>query len=145
MLKSSLLIISRGSVGVRVGMKSLLLGVHQFAWNPITVWIAWYKLYGCPNFKETICIIIHDWGYWFCCDMDGIEGERHPEFGARLTGKLFGDEYYQIVLFHSRHYSKLVGKEPSKLVGQTRYRSSMIRSISISCVQLRMVRLRNIV
>jgi hypothetical protein len=100
---------------MKTGMKSLLFGVHQFAWHPITVWLAWYKLYGRPTWKETICIIIHDWGYWFCPNMDGPEGERHPEFGAAIAGKLFGTDYYYLVLLHSRHYAKIDGREPSKL------------------------------
>ncbi len=36
-------------------------------------------------------------------------------FGARIAGELFGEEYYNLVLLHSRHYARLVGKEPSKL------------------------------
>jgi hypothetical protein len=97
------------------GRKSLLYGVHQFIWHPITVWLAWYHLYGRPTFKESICIIIHDWGYWFTSNMDGPEGERHPEFGARIADKLLGKEYYNLVLLHSRHYARLIGQEPSKL------------------------------
>ena len=98
-----------------IGRKSLLYGVHQFVWHPITVWLAWYHLYGRPTFKETICIIIHDWGYWFTPNMDGPEGEKHPVYGARIAGELFGEEYYNLVLLHSRHYARLVGKDPSKL------------------------------
>jgi len=26
------------------------------------------------DWKEIICIFIHDWGYWFCADMDGEDG-----------------------------------------------------------------------
>lgn len=100
---------------MKTGMKSLLFGVHQFIWHPITVWLAWLRLYGRPTWRESVCIIIHDWGYWFTPNMDGPEGERHPEFGAHIAGKLFGRAYYELVLLHSRHYAKIVGKEPSKL------------------------------
>jgi hypothetical protein len=100
---------------MKTGRKSLLFGVHQFIWHPITVWLAWRNLYGRPSFKESICIIIHDWGYWFTPNMDGPEGEKHPEVGARIAGKLFGKEYYNLVLLHSRHYARLIDKDPSRL------------------------------
>jgi len=98
-----------------VGSRSIIFGVHQFIWHPITVYIAWCKLYGIPNLKETVCIIIHDWGYWNSPNMDGEEGEKHTEVAAKIAGKLFGQEYYDLCLLHSRHYAKNVGKEPSKL------------------------------
>ena len=100
---------------MKVGLKSLLFGVHQFLWHPITVLIAWWHLYGKPSWRELICIIIHDWGYWFTFNMDGTEGERHPIFAARLAGKWFGPAYSDLCLYHSRHYAKRVGAEPSKL------------------------------
>lgn len=100
---------------MKVGRKSLLFGVHQFLWHPITVLVAWWYLYGRPSWKELICIIIHDWGYWFSPNMDGDEGECHPEFGAKIAGKLFGKKYRDLVLYHSRHYARNAGVEPSKL------------------------------
>lgn len=100
---------------MKLGQRSLLFGVHQFIWHPVTVLIAWYKLYGLPNWKELICIIIHDWGYWFAPNMDGEEGERHPEFAARWAGKLLGHEYYLLCLLHSRHYARNQNLKPSKL------------------------------
>lgn len=100
---------------MKTGRKSLLFGVHQFIWHPITAWLAWYNLYGRPTWRESICILIHDWGYWFTPNMDGPEGEKHPEYGALLAWKWLGQPYYDLVLLHSRHYAKLVGKEPSKL------------------------------
>lgn len=77
--------------------------------------MAWLKLYGRPSIKEIICIIIHDWGYWGCPNMDGVEGEKHPEFAARIAGKLFGEGYYNLCLLHSRHYARNAGLEPSQL------------------------------
>lgn len=97
------------------GSKSLLFGVHQFIWHPATVLIAWIRLYGRPNWKEVICIIVHDWGYWGSPNMDGEEGECHPEIGARIAGALFGREYYDLCLLHSRHYARKVNREPSRL------------------------------
>jgi len=71
---------------MNVGTKSLLWGVHQFAFHPVTVLLAWRELYGTwPNWKEMVCIIIHDWGYWGSPNMDGEEGEMHPIFAADLA------------------------------------------------------------
>lgn len=98
-----------------VGRRSVLFGVHQFLWHPITVLLAWLRLYGRPTWKELVCIIVHDWGYWFCPNIDGEEGERHPELGAKLAGRWFGPEYQLLCICHSRHYAYLLGCEPSKL------------------------------
>lgn len=101
---------------MKTGTKSLLFGVHQFAWHPLTVWLAWVWLYRrIPTVKETICIIIHDWGYWASEKMDDERGERHPELGAKIAMRLFGSEHHHLCLFHSRHYARNAGKEPSLL------------------------------
>lgn len=100
---------------MKVGTKSLLFGVHQFILHPLVVLRAWIYLYGLPNLKELVCIIIHDWGYLGLPNMDGNEGTKHPEFAAKLAGKWFGQEYYDLCICHSRHYAKVIGKEPSKL------------------------------
>lgn len=71
---------------MKVGTKSLLFGVHQFIWHPITVARAWRRLHRkWPTLAECICIFVHDWGYWGCNDMDGPEGKNHPKLGARLA------------------------------------------------------------
>jgi hypothetical protein len=110
-----------------VGTKSLLFGVHQFLWHPITVFAAWYELYGMPNWKECVCIFIHDWGYWGCPNMDGLEGEKHPEFAATIAknyldtwknlylSKPMSWKYHDLCLYHSRHYARYHGVEPSML------------------------------
>ena len=100
---------------MKVGTKSLLFGVHQFIIHPIVVYRAWKYLYGRPTWREVICIIIHDWGYWGKPNMDGVEGERHPELGAKIALKLFGIKYRDLCIYHSRHYARLTGDEPSKL------------------------------
>lgn len=100
---------------MNVGTKSILFGVHQFIWHPITVYMAWKELYGRPTWKEIICIIIHDWGYWGSPNMDGVEGERHPEWAAKVVSKYLGQEYEILCLFHSRHYARIYDATPSKL------------------------------
>ena len=115
---------------MKTGTKSLLFGVHQIIWHPVTVLLAWIELYGLPNWKECVCIVIHDWGYWGSPNMDGVEGEKHPEWAARFASRYldpeeYGDEVYgkflvkdeweQFCLFHSRHYAKRHNQDPSKL------------------------------
>lgn len=100
---------------MKTGTKSLLFGVHQFVWHSITVLLAWHKLYGWPNWKEFVCIIIHDWGYWFCENMDDGEGKTHPFWGALKAGGWFGGRYYSLCLRHSRHLAKHLNQQPSKL------------------------------
>jgi hypothetical protein len=98
-----------------VGSRSLLFGVHQFLWHPWTVYRAWLYLYGKPTWREIVCIIVHDLGYWGKSDMDGEEGTRHPEVGANFASRILGEEYRKLVLYHSRHYAKLQNEVPSKL------------------------------
>ncbi len=101
---------------MKKGTKSILFGVHQFLWHPFTVWLAWIWLYKrAPSYKELVCIIIHDWGYWGKVNMDDEDGETHPEAGARIANKLFGSKYHYLCLFHSRHYARNAGVEPSAL------------------------------
>jgi len=98
-----------------VGTKSLLFGVHQFIIHPIVVLVAWFNLYGLPTWRELICIVIHDWGYFGKPNMDGPEGESHPELGASIAGWLFGRRHRSLCLYHSRHYARRHHLEPSKL------------------------------
>jgi len=100
---------------MKVGTKSLLFGVHQFIFHPISVLLAWIKLYGRPSWKELVCIVIHDWGYWGKPNMDGIEGEKHTVLGARIALRLFGRKYHDLCLLHSRHYARQFCMTPSKL------------------------------
>lgn len=102
------------------GTKSLLFGVHQFAWHPVTVWIAWLRLYReAPSWRVTACIVFHDWGYWGVKEMDGPDGEYHPTLGARIAHRLFDEstsyEWHDFCLHHSRYLSQKLGVEPSKL------------------------------
>lgn len=107
-----------------VGTKSLLFGVHQFIWHPVTVFLAWYEMYGCPSLNELIAIIIHDWGYWGCRTMDGEDGNKHPKKIAtalynKYTVNLLGlsrlAEISTLVLLHSRHTARDLGAKPSKV------------------------------
>lgn len=74
---------------MKVGTKSILFGCHQFLWHPLTVLLAYRKLFRTwPDFYGCLCIFFHDWGYWGCGDIDGNEGKLHPLLGAQIVGKL---------------------------------------------------------
>jgi hypothetical protein len=47
--------------------------------------------------------------------MDGVEGEKHPELAANIALKLFGKQYHDLCLCHSRHYARNINIEPSRL------------------------------
>jgi hypothetical protein len=101
--------------GMKVGTKSLLIGVHQIVWHPLTVYRAWSRLYGRPNLREALCIILHDWGYWGSLEMDGPTGAKHPEAGAAIAAALFDGAHGDLVLLHSRRYALDRKRNPSKL------------------------------
>jgi len=107
---------------MKTGTKSLLFGVHQFVWHPITVTLAWRKLYGeWPSIGMLCAIVIHDWGYWGSPNMDGPEGELHAERSSKLALKWLGPYYQLQVLCHSRHYAKAHNLTPSDLCWADKY------------------------
>ena len=101
---------------MRTGTKELLFGYHHFLLHPVCVILAWRRLYGeWPRWREAVCILIHDWGYWGKPNVEGAEGTAHPEFGARIANALFGREYRDLVRCHSRRHARAYGREPSRL------------------------------
>lgn len=101
---------------MRIGTKSILFGVHQFAVHPWIVAMAWWCLYGFPwDPRLWMAFFLHDLGYVGKPNMDGIEGETHPEFAARIMAALFGQEWGDFTLFHSRFYAKKLGRPFSRL------------------------------
>lgn len=102
---------------MKVGRKSLLFGVHNIIWHPITVYVAWVKLYKeYPTWREAFCILIHDWGYWKCNDMDGKDGQEHPYAAACILRRLgWEDKYIKLCMFHSRTFANNHMAKPSKL------------------------------
>lgn len=108
---------------MRVGTKSILFGVHQFVWHPITVYVAYCKVHHrLPTLWETVGIICHDWGYWGCADMDGPDGINHPRAGAQIAARICGlfsnaaawDVYF-FCLYHSSHFASSCGAPTSEL------------------------------
>ena len=101
---------------MKIGTKSLLFGAHQFALHPLFLALAWGKLYGLPlDPRLWVAFVVHDWGYWGKSNMDGDEGQSHPELGGRIMGRLFGQEWGDFTRLHSRYYAKREGRAPSPL------------------------------
>lgn len=100
---------------MKTGTKSVLWGVHQFIWHPITVLLAWMDLYGRPKMWEIFCILVHDIGYIGKSEMDGPEGQQHPELGAKIAGWIFGERAKLECLGHSRSYAEAKGIPTSRL------------------------------
>lgn len=114
---------------MKVGTKSLLFGVHQFLWHPLTVGLAWRRLYGAwPKWHEWIAIACHDLGYWGKPNMDGPEGRTHPILGARIAARIvrffnptLEGQTFNLTLYHSREYARNVSAEPSRLCWADKY------------------------
>ncbi len=112
---------------MRIGTRSVLFGAHCFILHPWFVAAAWTKLYGFPwDVRLWFAFFLHDIGYLFKPNMDGPEGESHPEVGARIMGRLFdrdrfgmGDaeryRWHDFCLYHSRYYAKRNGHAVSRL------------------------------
>lgn len=126
-----------------IGTKSVLFGAHCFFLHPWFVAAAWWKLYGFPwDPRLWVAFFVHDIGYLGKPNMDGPEGERHVEVGARIMGWLFDWPRYRTIqntacreywlggntedwvpnqtwhdfsLYHSRYYAKRNGKPVSRL------------------------------
>lgn len=100
---------------MRIGTRSVLFGVHQFLLHPVLLFVAWWKLYGFPwDPRLWLAFFVHDLGYLGKPNMDGLEGEAHPILGARIMG-LFGQEWHDLVLLHSRYFAAAKGRQPSRL------------------------------
>lgn len=108
---------------MNVGTKSVLFGVHQFLWHPMTVALAFCRVHRrLPSWWEAIGIATHDLGYWGCTDMDGDSGINHPQVGARLAARIVGIfsedracDVYFFCLYHSSSYARRCDELPSAL------------------------------
>jgi hypothetical protein len=101
---------------MRVGTKSILFGVHNFVLHPPLVAIAWWRLYGFPRDPRLwVAFLVHDAGYFGRRSMEGPDGERHVELGARIMGRLFGSQWADFCRRHSRFYARARSLTVSKL------------------------------
>lgn len=101
---------------MKIGTKSILFGAHCFLIHPWVVALAWWRLYGFPfDPRLWVAFFVHDLGYLGKPNMDGPEGECHPEAGAALMRRLFGRQWGEFTLYHSRYYAKRNGAQFSRL------------------------------
>jgi hypothetical protein len=99
---------------MRTAVRSYLVGMHNPIIHSATVLVAWIKIYkGLPSIKESICIFVHDIGYLKQTAIDG-DDNNHPELGAKMC-RLFGPEYFNLCIAHSRDYAKKLKLPLSKL------------------------------
>ena len=111
------------------GLRSVLFGMHNPIIHGFLVSIAWKKIYQeTPNFKEFVCILLHDIGYIEQNFIDG-KNDRHPELGAKICGRLFGKNYYILCITHSRYYAKKLGLPLSRLGYADKYSVLLIPNL----------------
>ena len=84
--------------------------------HPITVGIAWWKLYGPPlDPRLWIAFLVHDLGYLGKSSVEGPIGETHVELGAHIMQALFGASWGEFCRRHSRYYARSRGLRISRL------------------------------
>jgi hypothetical protein len=129
-------LLGKGVEIMNVGTKSVLFGAHCFFLHPFFVASAWRKLYGLPlDPRIYVAFMVHDLGYLGKPNMDGPEGEKHVELGAKIMHWLFDRpckccehvsltqyaqlrhdyKWHDFCLYHSRYYAKKNGAAVSKL------------------------------
>jgi hypothetical protein len=102
---------------MKLGTRSILFGAHCWFIHPWFVAVAWTKLYRFPyDPRLWVAFFVHDLGYIGMPNMDGIEGQRHPELGGQIMSWLFGKEWGEFTRFHSRYYARLENKPVSPLM-----------------------------
>ena len=101
---------------MRVGTKSVIFGVHATLVHPFFVAYAWSRLFGFPwDPRLWVAFLVHDLGYICKANMESSEGQQHVVLGGRIMSWLFGPEWRDFTLCHSRHWAERVGKKYSKL------------------------------
>ena len=101
---------------MKIGTKSVLFGYHCFAIHPWFVAWAWWQLYGFPwDPRLWVAFFTHDLGYIGKPNMDGPEGESHPELGRKIMQRLFGQQWGDFTLLHSRFVARSYGVPWSRL------------------------------
>ncbi len=72
----------------------------------------WLPLRSAPVGRS---FFVHDLGYWGQPNRTAPRARRIPSLARRSWRKLFGDEWGDFCLLHSRYYSKRLGRATSKL------------------------------
>ena len=101
---------------MKLGTKTVLFGTHSPLIHTWMVALAWRRLYGFPwDPRLWVAFVVHDLGYWGKPNLDGPEGTTHPQLGARIMWRLFGPDWYDFCLLHSRHYARMLDRPTSPL------------------------------
>jgi hypothetical protein len=110
-----------------LGTRSVLFGAHQFLLHPLFLAIAWTKLYGFPlDPRLWAAFFLHDVGYIGKDNLDGAEGETHPELGGRVMTILFGEPWGEFTMYHSRFFASLDGRTPSALCAADKLATTIV-------------------
>ena len=101
---------------MKIGTKSLLAGAHCLTIHPLFVWRAWWRLFGVAWDPRILCAcFLHDIGYFGRDEIEGPTGDEHVLLGARLMGWVFGPEWADECVRHSRSWCKRTGLPLSRL------------------------------
>lgn len=86
------------------GTVSIICGCHSPV-HSILVIRAWLRLYGrLPNWREMICIFLHDIGHAGLNYLDDYEQKKiHWDLGAYIAKTLFGDWAWDLTAGHCSH------------------------------------------
>ena len=69
---------------------------------------------------------LHDVGYIGKENLDGAEGETHPELGGRIMAALFGESWGEFTKLHSRFFASLEGRPPSALCAADKLATTIV-------------------
>lgn len=110
------------------GLRTFLIGYHNPIVHSYYVIKAWHIIFNkYPNSREFICILFHDIGYIEQRKSNvNPEVDIHPILGAKICGSLFGKEYYNLCIAHSRDYAKKLNIPISKLCYADKYGAVLI-------------------
>ena len=98
---------------MKIGTKSILWGIHNPIIHTFFVTVAWIIIYRTlPNLAEFVAIIIHDLGLWGQPNIDGPEGERHPEV-------VFDKVKDYACKYHQRRHSDFLIKVANLVIGHS--------------------------
>jgi hypothetical protein len=101
---------------MRIGTRSVLFGAHAFWLHGFLVAEAWRRLYGFPySLPLWVSFFLHDLGYFRKSDIEGPSGETHLYAGARVVRLLFGPDWGEFCLRHSRYWVRKHGGRLSRL------------------------------
>jgi hypothetical protein len=80
---------------------------------------------------------LHDVGYIGKGNLDGAEGETHPELGGIIMAGLFGEKWGDFTKYHSRFFASLDGRKPSALCAADKLATTIVpKSLYLALIHL---------